>query len=58
VLCLLEICCVQGLTHLVFWECLNEPLNCAIRNFNNKIQCFDFCVSRDGFHELLRRNVQ
>jgi hypothetical protein len=37
---------------------LNEPLSCAIRNFNNEIQCFDFCVSREGFHELLRRNVQ
>jgi hypothetical protein len=37
---------------------LNEPLNCAIRNFNNKIQYFDLCVFREGFHELLRRNVQ
>jgi hypothetical protein len=37
---------------------LNEPLNCVIRNFNNEIQCFDFCVSREGFHELLRKNVQ
>jgi hypothetical protein len=37
---------------------LNEPLNCAIRNFNNEVQCFDFCVTREGFHELLRRNVQ
>jgi hypothetical protein len=37
---------------------LNEPLNCAIRIFNKEIQCFDFCVSREGFHELLRRNVQ
>jgi hypothetical protein len=36
---------------------LKEPLNCAIRNFNNEIQCFDLCVSREGFHELLRRNV-
>jgi hypothetical protein len=36
---------------------LNEPLNCAIRKFNNEIQC-DFCVSREGFRELLRRNVQ
>jgi hypothetical protein len=37
---------------------LNEPLNCAIRNFNNEILCFDFYVSREGFHEQLRRNVQ
>jgi hypothetical protein len=37
---------------------LNQPLNCAIRCFNNEIQCFDFCVSREGFHEMLRRNVQ
>jgi hypothetical protein len=37
---------------------LNEPLNCAIRNFNYEIQCFDFFVSREGFHELLRRNFE
>jgi hypothetical protein len=72
VLCLLEMCCVQGLTHQVCWECwplralllerfhrtaygLNEPLNCAIRNFNNEIQRFDFCVSREGFHKLFSR---
>jgi hypothetical protein len=36
---------------------LKEPLNCAIRNFNNENQYFDFCVSQEGFHELLRRNV-
>jgi hypothetical protein len=34
---------------------LNESLNCAIRNFNNEIQCFDFGVPREGFHELLRK---
>jgi hypothetical protein len=37
---------------------LNKPLNCAIRNFNNEIQCFDFCVSWEDFHELLRRIFQ
>jgi hypothetical protein len=26
----------------------DEPLNYAIRNFNNEIQCFDFCVSWEG----------
>jgi hypothetical protein len=30
----------------------NEPLNCAFQNFNNNIQCFDFCLSWEGFHEL------